>query len=205
MGRASGRRRTRIEACRFAGRGRNRGGGGRFRYPALCSTSGSMASDTAPLLALSGLVAMRLATFSLAWLGSWLERRDAELTGTAAILRGAAVGLLPINFMTVNLLAGDPQVTARGWVAGVLTIVYIWVFGRGLQRWCGAVHPSLTRVAGIPLIILNTLVLTGPLAQLFSSAGDADALSMGPRVALGVGFHVRLLAGPTPQICQGYC
>src|SRR5205814_9787190 len=41
---------------------------------------------------------LALFTWSLAGAGSWIEKRSAEFKGTAAILRGAAIGLLPINF-----------------------------------------------------------------------------------------------------------
>ena len=44
-------------------------------------------------------------TVALTRVGSWIEKQGQRFKGSAAMLRGAAVGLLPANFMAVALLA----------------------------------------------------------------------------------------------------
>src|SRR6185295_5057692 len=52
-------------------------------------------------------------TATLARTATWLETKDKHFAGTGATLRGAAIALLPANFMAVALLAGDPQARRR--------------------------------------------------------------------------------------------
>ena len=52
-------------------------------------------------------------TFGLAGLGTWIENRQEQFRGTAASLRGAAVGLLPVNFITVVYLADEEEIGGR--------------------------------------------------------------------------------------------
>ncbi|MBI5209699.1 MAG: hypothetical protein HY927_07005 [Elusimicrobia bacterium] len=122
-------------------------------------------------------------TAGLARLGSWIERRSAAFRGTADLLRGAAVALLPANFMAMALLGRDPQVTHKAWVLPFAAVLYLVVFGRCLRSWCAAVHPSLKSLLGDTLLLLNGLVLLGPLLQLLAPSVD------GLRLALGAGFH----------------
>ncbi|HYF00933.1 MAG TPA: hypothetical protein VEJ18_18570, partial [Planctomycetota bacterium] len=109
-------------------------------------------------------------TAALAAAGSWIERRNPQLRPTAAVLRGAAVGLLPVNFMAVALLARDPQVTARGPAVVLLGTLYLLLAGWGLRRWCAAVHPSLGGLLGGALLGLNALVMVAPAALALAPA-----------------------------------
>ncbi len=133
---------------------------------------------TVPPLLLGGF------TFTLAWLGGWLERRDMTLRGTGAVLRGAAIGLLPINFMTVALLAADSAIGHPVLVVSLVAALYLVVFGIGLRRWCRAVHPALGGLLGGTLVALCALVMLRPLA-LTLQIGDTSV-----RVLLGTGFYV---------------
>ncbi len=118
-------------------------------------------------------------TAGLAGAGGWMERRDAAFKETAAFLRGAAVALLPVNFMAVALLARDPQVTARPAAVGVMSLFYLLLAGWGLRRWCG---PAL----GATLLALDGLVMLGPLAETFAGSS--------PPVVAGAGFYAGFLA-----------
>lgn len=111
-----------------------------------------------------------LFTATLAWVGAWIERRDVEHRGTAAVLRGAAVALLPVNFMAVALLANDPQVSHKTLAVPLLGALYLGVFGWGLNRWCRAVHPSLGLLLGVALLFLNGLTLLGSLERVAAGA-----------------------------------
>lgn len=122
-------------------------------------------------------------TGSLARIASWIESRDAKLKGTADMLRGAAVALLPANFMAVALLARDPQVPAKAVVLGAFTGLYLLAAGLALSRWCAAVHPALSRL-GRTLLLIDALVLLGPLAAL----ADPSGAWLG--AGLAAGFHL---------------
>ncbi len=126
-------------------------------------------------------------TAGLAWLGSWLEQKDAQFKDTAAILRGAAIGLLPANFMTVSLLGNDQAVDAfyRVWVVLGVAALYLGLFGVGLRRWCAAVHPALGGILGTTLLFLTSLVALRPIATGLVGTG-AHSLP----VILGAGFYV---------------
>lgn len=121
-------------------------------------------------------------TAALARLGDWIERRDAGLKGTADMLRGASTALLPANFMAVALLARDPQVTHKEILLPVFALLYTGAAGRGLRRWCGAVHEPLRSSLAPALLGLNALVLLGPLLPAFAPPAWRGAL-------LAAGFH----------------
>jgi hypothetical protein len=128
---------------------------------------------------------LALFTWSLAGAGRWIEKKGAEFKSTAAILRGAAIGLLPINFMAMALLSADEKVPQK--VPALLTMaaIYISVFGWGLRNWCGAVEPVLkNRLAGA-LLLLNVLVAVGPLARTVFQFEGRPFL-----IALGAGFYL---------------
>ena len=110
------------------------------------------------------LLPLILAAFTgaLARIAEWMEGRDHDLKSTADMLRGAATLLLPANFMAVALLARDPQVTGKVFLVPAYALIYLVVAGRGLARWCAAVHPSLKTLLGGTLLALNALVLLGP-------------------------------------------
>jgi hypothetical protein len=127
-----------------------------------------------------GLLA--LFTFALAGTGRWLEVRDDSLRGTGATLRGAAIGLLPVNFMAVELLAHDPAVGNRPIAVALMAAVYIVLFEYGLTRWCREVDARLHPLA-LSLLFLNGLVLLPTLAR--ALAGGRFALPV-----LVAGFHL---------------
>jgi hypothetical protein len=111
-------------------------------------------------------------TAALAWVGGWIERRDAQHRGTGAVLRGTAIGLLPVNFMAVALLAVDGDVRAKALSVPLMGALYLGLFGWGLFHWCRAIHPSLGRLLGGTLLLLNGLVTVGPLAKLLGAQGQ---------------------------------
>ena len=112
-------------------------------------------------------------TIGFAESGNWLQRRFAELRGTAIMIRAAAIGLLPVNFMAVALLSNDSQVTTHvKWALPVMMLVYMAVFGWGLIRWCRAVHqPSAGRLYPT-LLALNLIVPVGAFIRFFHVAED---------------------------------
>ncbi len=129
-----------------------------------------------------------LFTGALAWMASWIERQDEQFVGTAAILRGAAIGLLPINFMAVALLSNDGQVSDKSLVVPLMGAVYLAVFGYGLKNWCGAVHRSLEWLLGGTLLAANGLVMLAPLATTVAHLTDSALLNV-----VGIGFHLGFL------------
>jgi hypothetical protein len=128
---------------------------------------------------------LALFTWSLAGAGRWIEKKGDEFKSTAAILRGAAIGLLPINFMAMALLSADEKVPQKGTALLTMAAIYISVFGWGLRNWCGAVEPALkNRLAGA-LLLLNALVAVGPLARTVFHFEGKPFL-----IALGAGFYI---------------
>ncbi|MEQ1917557.1 MAG: hypothetical protein ABL955_00030 [Elusimicrobiota bacterium] len=125
-------------------------------------------------------------TSALARIGAWIEKRDATIKGTADMLRGASVALLPANFMAVALLARDPQVTHKEILLPVFTLLYIAAAGRGLRRWCAAVHAPLGGTLALTLLGLNALVLLGPFLLTYAPQAQLWVL-------LGAGFHAGFL------------
>src|SRR5947199_7695385 len=94
-------------------------------------------------------------TWCLAGAGRWIEKKGSEFKTIAAMLRGAAVGLLPINFMAMALLSADEKVPQKGPALLVMAAIYLSVFGWGLRRWCAAVDFSLTNLLAGSLLLLN--------------------------------------------------
>lgn len=127
-------------------------------------------------------------TWALARAGQWIEERDPQFKAMAATLRGAAIGLLPVNFMAIALLSGDPDVSRKGLAVPAMALVYLGFFGWGLRRWCAAVHPGLGIGLGGALLALNALVVVGPLARTLGGL-EGEALWQ----LLGAGFHAGLL------------
>jgi hypothetical protein len=119
-------------------------------------------------------------TWALGAMGSWVECQDQEFEGTGAILRGAAIGLLPINFMAIALLSNDSQVGQKLLMVPLMGVVYLSFGAWGLKTWCGRIHESLTWLLGGTLLLLNSLVMLGPLAQTF--AGFISDFSCWPRL-----------------------
>lgn len=136
------------------------------------------------------MMPLLLAAFTggLAWMATWIERKDVQFVGTAAILRGAAIGLLPINFMAVALLSNDDHVSGKSVVVPLMGAIYLAVFGYGLKNWCRAVHKPLDWLLGGTLLLLNSLVMLGPLAKSVAHFTDSAVL-----IVIGVGFHLGFL------------
>ena len=129
-------------------------------------------------------------TFGLARIGTFLERQKAaDFRGSAALLRGAATLLLPLNFMTVALLSDDPRASPKALAVPVASFVYLSLFAGGLARWCNAVHQRLGRLLAPALLFLNALVLLGPMARAVSL--DTPGLLHAVSVA---GFYAGFLA-----------
>jgi hypothetical protein len=129
-------------------------------------------------------------TFGLARLGTFLERPEAgAYRGSAALLRGAAILLLPVNFMTVALLSDDPMVHPRALAVPVAAAVYLVLFGAGLRRWCRAVHPALGAGLAPTLLLLSSLLTLAPLVHAF-----APGVSTALPAIIGLGFYVAFAA-----------
>jgi len=131
---------------------------------------------------------LALFTWSLAGAGRWIEKKGNEFTSTAAILRAAAIGLLPINFMTMALLSADEQVPQKGTALLVMGLIYLLMFGWGLRKWCAAVEPALRNWLAGPLLLLNSLVAVGPLARALGHLEGRPLLA-----SLGAGFYLGFL------------
>jgi hypothetical protein len=123
-------------------------------------------------------------TWSLAGVGTWIEKKADEFKTTAAILRGAAIGLLPINFMAIALLSGDEKVTQKVPALIIMAAIYLTLFGFGLRRWCNAVHPVIGNLLGVTLLALNALVMVGPVARTIGGMEGQGLL-----LCVGAGFY----------------
>ena len=133
-------------------------------------------------------------TWILATAGRWIEKKDRQFTGTAAILRGAAIGLLPINFMAVALLSSDEKVTQKTLPILVMVLFYLTFFGWGLKKWCAEVEPSLGKMLGGTLLLLNSLVAVGPVARTLSQISGQTLSGPTLLVYLSAGFYLGFLA-----------
>lgn len=123
-------------------------------------------------------------TFAVAKVGSWIEKKDLKFRGTGAVLRGAAIALLPVNFMVVSLLASEPDFQAKPFFVAAMGLVYIVLFGWSLRKWCRAIYEPLGIPLGGSLLAVNSLVIIGPLAETLTK-GDWAGL----RVLIGIGFY----------------
>jgi len=123
-------------------------------------------------------------TAGLARLGGWLESREASLLGTGALLRGAAIGLLPLNFMTVALLSNDSDVSAKLIMVPAMGALYLGGFGFLLMRWSAQVHPLLRVPLGATLLAVNGLIILTALA--FAAGVDGKPLHL----LLTAGFYL---------------
>ena len=119
---------------------------------------------------------------------SWLEKTDRRFAGTGATLRGAAIALLPANFMAVALLAHDPQVT-RKLVAVPAMAAAVPPACSGPRSCAGAraVHPRLGFL-GLTLLALDALVLLEPLTRVLAARPAAVQLALAP----ARGFYARV-------------
>jgi hypothetical protein len=136
-------------------------------------------------------------TFGLAEVGGWAERKDSAFRATGATLRGAAIALLPVNFMAVALLAGDPQVAWKLVAVPLMAASYLGVFGWGLSRWCRGVHERLASLA-LALLAIDALVMLRPLAQ-----AAVPPLFILPLLAAGFHLGFLLLAATVVRFADG--
>lgn len=123
-------------------------------------------------------------TMAVALAGSWIERQDVKFRGTGALLRGAAVALLPLNFMVVSLLAGEEDLASKSFFVAVMGLAYMLLFGWALRSWCRAVHQPLELSLAGSLLAINGLVMIGPLAETLVGS-DADGL----KLPIAIGFY----------------
>ena len=123
-------------------------------------------------------------TMAVALAGSWIERQDVKFRGTGALLRGAAVALLPLNFMVVSLLAGEEDLASKSFFVAVMGLAYMLLFGWALRSWCRAVHQPLGLSLAGSLLAINGLVMIGPLAETLVGS-DVDGL----KLPIAIGFY----------------
>ncbi|MBI5528017.1 MAG: hypothetical protein HY897_16925 [Deltaproteobacteria bacterium] len=125
---------------------------------------------------------LALFTLALPYLAGRIEARFEALRSTTILLRGAAVGLLPLNFMAIGLLTRDGEVTHKAVSVPIIAAVYLLVFGVALSRWCRAVHKEIAAVGTVSLLGLNSLVWLLPalsLAPWFDQVGAGVVLAAG--------------------------
>ncbi len=130
-----------------------------------------------------------LATFTctLAWIGNWVLGKGEEFRSISSMLYGAAVGLLPVNFMVIPLLAADQSVPNNGFLALLLGSVYLILFGRACKRWCDMISPEISLPTALPVICMNLLLFLPPLiAPIF----DENNV---PAFVIGAGFHIAII------------
>ena len=126
-------------------------------------------------------------TTGLSGLAKWLEKRGEELKTMGAILRGAAVALLPINFMTVALLSHDAEISvgSRSILVPIVSIIYLIWAGWGLKRWCTAISDKIGKMLAVSLLLINGLVMLGPIS---ASLGKINTIALNRIV--GTGFYL---------------
>ncbi|MGB0581311.1 MAG: hypothetical protein ACPGVU_16555, partial [Limisphaerales bacterium] len=127
-------------------------------------------------------------TWALAGIAGWVERKGEEFRSMAAMLRGAAIGLLPLNFMFLSLLARDPNVPSKVFMALLMGSVYLILFGWGLQRWCAAVAEKFRWQLGGIILFVNALVIVGPMSSVLGANAGTSAGS------IAVGFYAGFIA-----------
>jgi len=127
---------------------------------------------------------LALFTLALPHLAGRIERRFESLRATALLLRGAAIGLLPVNFMAVGLLARDGEVTHKALSVPVMAAAYLLVFGVSLFGWCRAVNRRIAAVTALSVLGLNALLFLLPAAALAPWYGEAST-----HVVSAIGFH----------------
>ncbi|WDE97350.1 hypothetical protein PQO03_05215 [Lentisphaera profundi] len=123
-------------------------------------------------------------TLGLAYLGKWIESKGKEFVSSATILRGAAIQLLPINFMAVALMSSDDIVSHKNLIIPLMSSIYLGLTWLGLKKWCGAVSKQLTVLLPRTLLVINSLVVLAPLAEMIGLKKEDGLL-----VILGCGFY----------------
>ncbi|MBL4850099.1 MAG: hypothetical protein JKY65_31610, partial [Planctomycetes bacterium] len=142
--------------------------------------------NSSPVLRYTLMPSLLLAfTVGLGEAGLRLGKREA-LRGTGLLLTGAAVVLIPINFVIVDLAAAVARLPARWLIAIALAVVYALVFGFSLKRWAGRTHEDLGTRLVPPLLVLNVLGAALPLIAAIAPDHTKLILAVGAYAALGV-------------------
>ncbi len=128
-------------------------------------------------------------TSVLAWSGRRLMKMDRSFAGMSAMLAGAAVSLLPVNFMAIALLSSDAAVNPKSIAVPLMAAAYLIFGGLGLWRWCSQVEDRLGLTLGSSLLFLNFLVAVGPLARALGLASGDSAL----KAVIACGFYAGLV------------
>ena len=92
---------------------------------------------------------LALFTAGLARAGTWIAAKSSDFFGTASMLRGAAIGLLPVNSMAVALLSRDEAVSQKLLAVSAMGLIYVVLAGWGLWRWCRAGHSAPGTARGV--------------------------------------------------------
>lgn len=112
-------------------------------------------------------------TAGMAELGLRLSRRHENLFASGTFLLGAAVCLLPVNFIVLCRAGEDPG--ASGLLLPALGL-YALLGGFALWRWCGSVHAELRWLLALPLLALNLLAVLGDLPGIREAAAGHRSL-----------------------------
>jgi len=123
-------------------------------------------------------------TIALGQTGTWLGKRFPFMRTTGIMLQGAAIGLVPLNFMVLTLLTRDQTVPGKTLVVPLMTVLLLGVFGAALRSWCRSVHAHLATIQGATLLVLNILICLVPLS-LITVHGSTSGMNW----LLGAGFY----------------
>ena len=134
-------------------------------------------------------ILLAIFTGGMAFLGTWIEKKGREFLGTASILRGAAIMMLPVNFMAVALLSSDQDVPMKPVLVSCMALIYLCLAGWGLRRWCSAIDPQLKNSLSNTILTINALVILDPLANTFNVQQNLHFL-----LATGFYFGFAILA-----------
>ncbi|MCM8535421.1 MAG: hypothetical protein NE334_05750 [Lentisphaeraceae bacterium] len=124
-------------------------------------------------------------TAGLAYLGRWIHKKDDSFKTTATILRGAAIQLLPINFMAVALLSSDDSVSMKNVIVPIMSAIYLGCSWVALKRLCKAIYKPLENTLSRTILLLNTLVILVPIVSVLGYDNKQSLL-----LILGIGFYV---------------
>jgi hypothetical protein len=128
-------------------------------------------------------------TLGLGTVGGWLQRKFKVLKQTGVMLRGAAIVLMPVNFMVLALACKDEIVSPKAVVIPLMAAAYFAVFGWALRRWCHQIAPGLKNSLAPILLLINALV---GLAPLYSSS--VGSMVSDPNSVLVGGFYCGMVA-----------
>ncbi|MGE0708206.1 MAG: hypothetical protein AB7N76_01075 [Planctomycetota bacterium] len=143
--------------------------------------------DKSPLLRYSVMPAMLLGfTLALGEAGHRMGRAKAQLRGTALLLMGAAVALIPLNFAVVDLALGDANLPANLLVGAVLGVIYLSASWLALNRWSEGVAAGSGLSLALPFVLLNALHTLLPVVAQGLPGQRAAVLALGAYAGFGV-------------------